>query len=109
MAAALTQTSLKGTKRPARQQSGGAKADTQQRHFCLCSSFSAFQQGAHPAIVGLSQDGGRLAAVRPLTMPEPPPLISSTKQGGSITQVTENLHFQRQWSKLPFFFYCNVS
>lgn len=48
---------------------------------------SAFQQGAHPAIVGLPQDGGRLAAVRPLPMPEPPPLISSTKQGGSITQV----------------------
>lgn len=48
---------------------------------------SAFQQGGHPAIVGLPQDGGRLAAVRPLPMPEPPPLISSTKQGGSITQV----------------------
>uniref|UniRef100_A0A665WKI8 Nuclear receptor corepressor 2 n=1 Tax=Echeneis naucrates TaxID=173247 RepID=A0A665WKI8_ECHNA len=31
---------------------------------------------------------GRLAAVRPLTMPEPPPLISSTKPGGSITQGT---------------------
>lgn len=64
---------------------------------------SAFQQGAHPAIVGLPQDGGRLAAVRPLTIPEPPPLISSTKQGGSITQVMytveKNLHFQRQWSK----------
>lgn len=49
--------------------------------------FLAFQQGAHPSIVGLPQDGGRLATVRPLTMPEPPPLISSTKQGGSITQV----------------------
>lgn len=28
-----------------------------------------------------------MAAVRPLTMPDPPPLISSTKPGGSITQV----------------------
>lgn len=64
---------------------------------------SAFQQGAHPAIVALPQDGARLAAVRPLTMPEPPPLISSTKQGGSITQVLcaveKALHFQTQWSK----------
>uniref|UniRef100_A0A669CAY2 Nuclear receptor corepressor 2 n=1 Tax=Oreochromis niloticus TaxID=8128 RepID=A0A669CAY2_ORENI len=33
-------------------------------------------------------DSGRLAAVRPLTMPEPPPLISSSKPGGSITQGT---------------------
>uniref|UniRef100_A0A3B3CAN1 Nuclear receptor corepressor 2 n=1 Tax=Oryzias melastigma TaxID=30732 RepID=A0A3B3CAN1_ORYME len=30
----------------------------------------------------------RLAAVRPLSMPEPPPLISSSKPGGSITQGT---------------------
>lgn len=28
-----------------------------------------------------------MAAVRPLHMPEPPPLISSNKPGGSITQV----------------------
>uniref|UniRef100_A0A3Q0SM03 Nuclear receptor corepressor 2 n=1 Tax=Amphilophus citrinellus TaxID=61819 RepID=A0A3Q0SM03_AMPCI len=39
----------------------------------------------HPS---LPQDSGRLAAVRPLTMPEPPPLISSSKPGGSITQGT---------------------
>lgn len=50
------------------------------------SCFSAFQQAGHPLIPSLSQDSGRLAAVRPL-MPEPPPLISSTKPGGSITQV----------------------
>uniref|UniRef100_A0A3Q2YCC0 Nuclear receptor corepressor 2 n=1 Tax=Hippocampus comes TaxID=109280 RepID=A0A3Q2YCC0_HIPCM len=35
-----------------------------------------------------SQDSARQAAVRPLIMPEPPPLISSTKPGGSITQGT---------------------
>uniref|UniRef100_A0AAX7TQC4 Nuclear receptor corepressor 2 n=1 Tax=Astatotilapia calliptera TaxID=8154 RepID=A0AAX7TQC4_ASTCA len=44
----------------------------------------AFQPSGHPS---LPQDSGRLAAVRPLTMPEPPPLISSSKPGGSITQV----------------------
>ncbi len=51
------------------------------------SSSPAFQQAGHPSLPTLPQDGGRLAAVRPLTMPEPPPLISSSKPGGSITQV----------------------
>uniref|UniRef100_A0A8C4IN46 Nuclear receptor corepressor 2 n=1 Tax=Dicentrarchus labrax TaxID=13489 RepID=A0A8C4IN46_DICLA len=51
------------------------------------SCLPAFQQAGHPSLSGLPQDSGRLAAVRPLTMPEPPPLISSTKPGGSITQV----------------------
>lgn len=53
---------------------------------CPCPS-PAFQQGGHPSLPGLPQDSGRLAAVRPLTMTEPPPLIPSTKPGGSITQV----------------------
>lgn len=60
---------------------------------------SAFQQGAHPAIVGLPQDA-RLAAVRPLT--EPPPLISSTKQGGSITQVTNCMWWYTGENKCAF-------
>ncbi|XP_063346347.1 nuclear receptor corepressor 2 isoform X1 [Pelmatolapia mariae] len=47
--------------------------------------FNSFQPSGHPS---LPQDSGRLAAVRPLTMPEPPPLISSSKPGGSITQGT---------------------
>uniref|UniRef100_A0A4W6FJN4 Nuclear receptor corepressor 2 n=1 Tax=Lates calcarifer TaxID=8187 RepID=A0A4W6FJN4_LATCA len=51
------------------------------------SSRTAFQQAGHPSLPSLPQDSGRLAAVRPL-MPEPPPLISSTKPGGSITQVS---------------------
>uniref|UniRef100_A0A3Q3GJR7 Nuclear receptor corepressor 2 n=1 Tax=Labrus bergylta TaxID=56723 RepID=A0A3Q3GJR7_9LABR len=42
----------------------------------------------HPSLSSLPQDSGRLAAVRPLTMPDPPPLISSSKPGGSITQGT---------------------
>uniref|UniRef100_A0A8C5ELJ4 Nuclear receptor corepressor 2-like n=1 Tax=Gouania willdenowi TaxID=441366 RepID=A0A8C5ELJ4_GOUWI len=41
----------------------------------------------HPSLSNLPPDSGRLVAVRPL-MPEPPPLISSTKPGGSITQGT---------------------
>ncbi|GLD72255.1 nuclear receptor corepressor 2 isoform X1 [Lates japonicus] len=49
--------------------------------------FNSFQQAGHPSLPSLPQDSGRLAAVRPL-MPEPPPLISSTKPGGSITQGT---------------------
>uniref|UniRef100_A0A673A1N6 Nuclear receptor corepressor 2 n=1 Tax=Sphaeramia orbicularis TaxID=375764 RepID=A0A673A1N6_9TELE len=60
----------------------------------LCQPFksvvthlTSFQQTGHPSIPGLPQDSGRLAAVRPLPMPEPPPLISSTKPGGSITQT----------------------
>lgn len=53
----------------------------------LMLSPTAFQQGGHPSLSGLPQDSSRLAAVRPLTMPEPPPLISSSKPGGSITQV----------------------
>uniref|UniRef100_A0A8C8K180 Nuclear receptor corepressor 2 n=1 Tax=Oncorhynchus tshawytscha TaxID=74940 RepID=A0A8C8K180_ONCTS len=51
------------------------------------SVISAFQQVGHSGPPGLQQDGIRLAAVRPLHMPEPPPLISSNKPGGSITQV----------------------
>uniref|UniRef100_A0A672JII0 Nuclear receptor corepressor 2 n=1 Tax=Salarias fasciatus TaxID=181472 RepID=A0A672JII0_SALFA len=47
---------------------------------------AAYQPGGHPSLASLPQDSGRLAAVRPL-MPEPPPLISSSKPGGSITQV----------------------
>ncbi|XP_055367301.1 nuclear receptor corepressor 2 isoform X4 [Betta splendens] len=50
--------------------------------------FNSLQQAGHPLLTSLPQDSGRLAAVRPLTMPEPPPLISSTKPGGSITQGT---------------------
>ncbi|XP_057688811.1 nuclear receptor corepressor 2 isoform X2 [Corythoichthys intestinalis] len=50
--------------------------------------FNSFQQVGHPALSGLPQDSARQAAVRPLIMPEPPPLISSTKPGGSITQGT---------------------
>lgn len=53
----------------------------------LLLSHAAFQQSGHPSLPALPQDSGRLAAVRPLTMPEPPPLISSSKPGGSITQV----------------------
>lgn len=49
------------------------------------SCLPAFQQTGHPSLSSLPQDSGRLAAVRP--MPEPPPLISSSKPGGSITQV----------------------
>uniref|UniRef100_A0A8C8A3W6 Nuclear receptor corepressor 2 n=1 Tax=Oryzias sinensis TaxID=183150 RepID=A0A8C8A3W6_9TELE len=49
---------------------------------------SAFQQAGHPSLSALPQDSVRLAAVRPLSMPEPPPLISSSKPGGSITQGT---------------------
>ncbi|XP_064882678.1 nuclear receptor corepressor 2 isoform X5 [Oncorhynchus nerka] len=49
---------------------------------------SSFQQVGHSGPPGLQQDGIRLAAVRPLHMPEPPPLISSNKPGGSITQGT---------------------
>ncbi|CAB1321843.1 unnamed protein product, partial [Coregonus sp. 'balchen'] len=45
-------------------------------------------QVGHSGPPGLQQDGARLAAVRPLHMPEPPPLISSNKPGGSITQGT---------------------
>uniref|UniRef100_A0A8D3BLC8 Nuclear receptor corepressor 2 n=1 Tax=Scophthalmus maximus TaxID=52904 RepID=A0A8D3BLC8_SCOMX len=56
-----------------------------QAHNASC--LVAFQQAGHSSLSGLPQDSGRLAAVRPLTMPEPPPLISSTKPGGSITQV----------------------
>uniref|UniRef100_A0A3P9AIK9 Nuclear receptor corepressor 2 n=1 Tax=Esox lucius TaxID=8010 RepID=A0A3P9AIK9_ESOLU len=48
----------------------------------------SFQQTGHSGPPGLQQDGARLAAVRPLHMPEPPPLISSNKSGGSITQGT---------------------
>ncbi|KAF7199803.1 nuclear receptor corepressor 2 isoform X3 [Nothobranchius furzeri] len=51
-------------------------------------NFSPFQPAGHPSLSGLPQDSVRLAAVRPLTMPEPPPLISSSKPGGSITQGT---------------------
>lgn len=47
-------------------------------------SFPAYQPAGHGS---MPQDAGRLAAVRPLAMPEPPPLISSNKPGGSITQV----------------------
>ncbi|XP_054630962.1 nuclear receptor corepressor 2 isoform X2 [Dunckerocampus dactyliophorus] len=50
--------------------------------------FNSFQQSGHPGLPGLPQDSGRQAAVRPLIMPEPPPLISSAKPGGSITQGT---------------------
>ncbi|MED6272126.1 hypothetical protein CHARACLAT_027109, partial [Characodon lateralis] len=50
--------------------------------------FNAFQQVGHPSFSGLPQDSVRLAAVRPLSMPDPPPLISSNKPGGSITQGT---------------------
>ncbi|KAM9744671.1 nuclear receptor corepressor 2 isoform 3-T4 [Menidia menidia] len=50
--------------------------------------FSTFQQAGHPSLSALPQDSVRLAPVRPLTMPEPPPLISSSKPGGSITQGT---------------------
>ncbi|XP_031426191.1 nuclear receptor corepressor 2 isoform X4 [Clupea harengus] len=39
------------------------------------------------SLAGL-QDSGRMAAVRPLHIPDPPPLISSNKSGGSITQGT---------------------
>uniref|UniRef100_A0A668A5X9 Nuclear receptor corepressor 2 n=1 Tax=Myripristis murdjan TaxID=586833 RepID=A0A668A5X9_9TELE len=50
-------------------------------HFdCLHERHSIHQAG-HPAPPGLQQDSGRLAAVRPLHMPEPPPLISSNKPG----------------------------
>lgn len=50
----------------------------------------ALQQIGHPLLAGLPPDSVRLPAVRPLTMPEPPPLISSTKPGGSITQVNHH-------------------
>ncbi|XP_024131087.1 nuclear receptor corepressor 2 isoform X2 [Oryzias melastigma] len=50
--------------------------------------FNTFQQAGHPSLSALPQDSVRLAAVRPLSMPEPPPLISSSKPGGSITQGT---------------------
>uniref|UniRef100_A0A668AF65 Nuclear receptor corepressor 2 n=1 Tax=Myripristis murdjan TaxID=586833 RepID=A0A668AF65_9TELE len=55
-------------------------------HFDCLHERHTFQQAGHPAPPGLQQDSGRLAAVRPLHMPEPPPLISSNKPGGSITQ-----------------------
>ncbi|CAL1616291.1 unnamed protein product [Knipowitschia caucasica] len=48
--------------------------------------YNSFQQSGHSA-VGLSQDS-RLATVRPMAMPEPPPLISSSKPGGSISEGT---------------------
>ncbi|KAK6313068.1 hypothetical protein J4Q44_G00164150 [Coregonus suidteri] len=49
---------------------------------------SSFQQAGHSGPPGLQHDGVRLAAGLPLHMPEPPPLISSNKPGGSITQGT---------------------
>ncbi|XP_064210111.1 nuclear receptor corepressor 2 isoform X6 [Anguilla rostrata] len=51
-------------------------------------SQASFQAGPHGVPLGLPQDSGRMAAVRPLHIPEPPPLISSSKPGGSITQGT---------------------
>lgn len=39
------------------------------------------------ALASTLQPQDRMAAVRPLHIPEPPPLISSAKPGGSITQV----------------------
>ncbi|KAG9354845.1 hypothetical protein JZ751_001558, partial [Albula glossodonta] len=48
----------------------------------------AYQPPPHSIPLGLPQDSSRLAAVRPLHIPEPPPLISSSKPGGSITQGT---------------------
>ncbi|XP_041083927.1 nuclear receptor corepressor 2-like isoform X2 [Polyodon spathula] len=54
-----------------------------------------YQTAAHHMPINLHQDSGGLAAVRPLQIPNPPPLISSTKPpgmlerpGGSITQGT---------------------
>uniref|UniRef100_A0A8C9TBI6 Nuclear receptor corepressor 2 n=1 Tax=Scleropages formosus TaxID=113540 RepID=A0A8C9TBI6_SCLFO len=55
--------------------------------FSLSCSPSAFPPTVHSLPLGLQPEGGRLAAVRPLNIPDPPPLISSTKPGGSITQV----------------------
>lgn len=60
--------------------------------------FPGYQTAAHHMPINLQQDRGGLAAVRPLQIPNPPPLISSTKPpgmlerpGGSITQVRTTL------------------
>ncbi|KTF82950.1 hypothetical protein cypCar_00017388, partial [Cyprinus carpio] len=42
----------------------------------------------NPSLAPSLQPQERMAAVRPLQIPEPPPLISSAKPGGSITQGT---------------------
>ncbi|TRY98024.1 hypothetical protein DNTS_008744 [Danionella cerebrum] len=42
----------------------------------------------NPSLASTLQAQDRMAAVRPLHIPEPPPLISSGKPGGSITQGT---------------------
>uniref|UniRef100_W5MFZ2 Nuclear receptor corepressor 2 n=1 Tax=Lepisosteus oculatus TaxID=7918 RepID=W5MFZ2_LEPOC len=48
-----------------------------------------FPSSPHPAMPSNpQQESGRLAAIRPLHIPEPPPLISSGKSGGSITEGT---------------------
>lgn len=54
------------------------------RHDQHLLHYNSFQQTGHSSLA----ESGRLAAIRPLSMPEPPPLISSTKPGGSITQGT---------------------
>uniref|UniRef100_A0AAY4DEI6 Nuclear receptor corepressor 2 n=1 Tax=Denticeps clupeoides TaxID=299321 RepID=A0AAY4DEI6_9TELE len=53
----------------------------------FCSSLLVLLFPLSVSAIGALQDG-RMVAVRPLHMPEPPPLISSTKPGGSITQGT---------------------
>ncbi|XP_039627956.1 nuclear receptor corepressor 2 isoform X1 [Polypterus senegalus] len=70
-----------------------AKLCPSEQHILHCSS--VFQPSAHHMAVNLQQENSRLAAVRPLHIPDPPPLISSSKfsggperPGGSITQGT---------------------
>uniref|UniRef100_A0A8C9R815 Nuclear receptor corepressor 2 n=1 Tax=Scleropages formosus TaxID=113540 RepID=A0A8C9R815_SCLFO len=55
--------------------------------FSLSCSPSAFPPTVHSLPLGLQPEGGRLAAVRPLNIPDPPPLISSTKPGAVLTLV----------------------
>lgn len=47
------------------------------------------------ALASSLQPQERMAAVRPLHIPEPPPLISSAKPGGSITQVRAALNLSQ--------------
>uniref|UniRef100_A0A3Q2Q4D6 Nuclear receptor corepressor 2 n=1 Tax=Fundulus heteroclitus TaxID=8078 RepID=A0A3Q2Q4D6_FUNHE len=69
---------------PSASEKDGTQLHPRSDVFCL----PAFQQVGHASHAGLPQDSVRLAPVRPLSMPDPPPLISSNKPGGSITQGT---------------------
>ncbi|XP_016106852.1 nuclear receptor corepressor 2-like [Sinocyclocheilus grahami] len=59
----------------------------------------------NPSLAPSLQPQERMAAVRPLQIPEPPPLISSAKPGGSITQGTpvqlHNLSHGSDHGKIP--------